>query len=290
MPMPLSASSDLNAWVKRLTAAPVPVLAATAQEIARLALQEQEHDNVDAHMLAEAIAVDPLMTIRLLAHVGQRRRVAQITDAETVTASLVHMGLNPFFRHFSELPTAEERLQQHPEALESFQRVVRRCHRAARFALGFAVHRRDDDAVVVQEAALVHDFAELLVWYHEPILAATIELGPAGEVAAAGDAGDRPGSRWDVPLRLDTGELGQALMRAWHMPKLLIELTDEYYCHNPLVESQRQVVQWAVRLARHTADGWDKSSLGPDLEALSRMLHLSATAAYRLVRDIDCDD
>ena len=38
------------------------------------------------------------------------------------------------------------------------------------FALAFAVHRMDHDAPVIHAAALLHDFAELLLWLHAPVL------------------------------------------------------------------------------------------------------------------------
>src|SRR2546426_1118557 len=52
--------------------------------------------------------------------------------------------------------------------------VLRRAHRAANFALGFAVRRMDHDAAVIHQAALLHDFAEMLLWCHAPALALRI--------------------------------------------------------------------------------------------------------------------
>ena len=39
---------------------------------------------------------------------------------------------------------------------------------------GFAAHRMDHDAAVLHEAALLHDFAELLLWVRAPALALEI--------------------------------------------------------------------------------------------------------------------
>lgn len=261
--MPTPALSDLAAWTLHLCEAPLPVLAATAADIERLAQAEERHGRVDANMLADVIGDDPLMTIKLLAHTARLRPPAQVTDAETVTATLVHLGIGPFFRDFAALVAVEQGLQALPGALDALQRVLRCSHRASRFALGFAVHRMDTDADIVREAALVHDFAELLLWYHAPQVMLTEATRP------------------------DVSRLGQALMRAWRLPTLLIELTDEHACRNPLVEPQRQVVQLAVRLARHTTNGWDTTDLQPDLEAVAELLHLSVSAAQRLVLDLD---
>ena len=56
------------------------------------------------------------------------------------------------------------------------EQVLRRAHRAGRFAISFAMARNDTDAEVIREAALLHDFAELLLWCHAPTLA--LEIGP----------------------------------------------------------------------------------------------------------------
>ena len=58
-------------------------------------------------------------------------------------------------------------------------RCINRAHRAANFALAFAVHRMDHDAPVIHEAALLHDFAEMLLWLHAPALALQIAAAPA---------------------------------------------------------------------------------------------------------------
>ncbi|MCK7498814.1 MAG: hypothetical protein MZW92_55820 [Comamonadaceae bacterium] len=67
----------------------------------------RREDAVDAHLLAEAIASDPLMTLKLLAHVAHLRRGRDGSDTETVTAALVMLGIPPFFRAFG--PQADGR-------------------------------------------------------------------------------------------------------------------------------------------------------------------------------------
>jgi HD-like signal output (HDOD) protein len=148
-----------SAWIARLRDAPMPVLAVTAQTLAELALHE---DEVDAHTLAEAIDADPLMTLQLLAHVGSAR--GRETDVETAVGALVLLGIGPFFRRLGALATLEDTLADMPEALAGVRAVLRRAHRAAAFALGFAAHRLDPDAAVIHEATLLHNFAEVLLW------------------------------------------------------------------------------------------------------------------------------
>jgi len=45
-------------------------------------------------------------------------------------------------------------------------------------------------------------------------------------------------------------------------------------------------VALAVRLARHSAHGWENAALADDFNELALLLNLSAEAAEQLVRDI----
>ena len=163
---------DMAAWVVYFRDAPIPVLDATAEAVRSYAENE---DAVDAHLLAETVSVDPLMTLSLLAHVGSTSRRA--TDVETVTGALLLLGIGPFFRRFRNLTSVSTQLADLTDAAgarQGLQAVLERTQRAARFALGFAAHRMDPDAAVIHEAALLHDLAELLLWCHAPLLAMEI--------------------------------------------------------------------------------------------------------------------
>lgn len=262
----------LAAWVAHFRAAPIPVMAGTAAAIGELIDHE---DAVDAHTIAESIGADPLMTLKLLSHVGTVSR--RETDVETVTAALVLMGVGPFFRTFSSLITIEELLGDMPEALAGARAVIERSHRAARFALGFAAHRLDPDAAVLHEAALLHDFAELLLWCHAP--------GLAQEIARRqeADATLRSADVQQAVLGIDLSDLQQALMRAWRLPALLIRLGDDHHAE----ASQVKNVLLAVRVARHSAQGWDNAALPDDVAAVGALLQLSGASASRLLREID---
>jgi len=69
------APHDLAGWVALFDPATLPVLADTAQALEEL---REAEDAVDAHRLGEALVDDPLMTIKLLAHLARLRRI----DAE----------------------------------------------------------------------------------------------------------------------------------------------------------------------------------------------------------------
>ena len=275
---------DLAAWTASFRDAAIPVQRGTAEQLALLAEVEELRGDVDAHQLADPIERDPLMALKLLATVAQARRARdphdQRASPETVTGALVMMGIGPFFRAFGTLPTVELLLAEAPQALAGLQRVIQRAHRAANFALGFAVHRMDEDAAVLQLAALLHDFAEMLLWCHAPTLALEIERRQQA------DSGLRSATVQRELLRIELPALQQALMRAWALPELLVRITDDSKAEHPQVRS----VLLAIRLARHTQDsagGWDNAAVPDDVADVARLLNLSTGAAQQLLVDID---
>jgi HD-like signal output (HDOD) protein len=268
---------DLNAWTRRFSEAEIPVLPGTAQEIEALRRINEASDSVDAHQLAQAIAGDPLMTLKVLSHVAKHRPSRLVTDAETVTAAIVLMGIGPFFRAFDPLKTIDEHLQDQPVALRGLERVLRRAYRAANFALGFAVHRMDNDAAIIQEAALLHDFAEMLLWCHAPSLAVEIAKRQHADPTLRSAAVQRS------VLNVELGELEQALMRVWRLPELLIHITDDKHAAHPQVRT----VMLAIRLARHTQHGWDNAALPDDFADIAELLNVAPHVAQAKALALD---
>lgn len=274
-PPPLTeALRDLAAWTAHFRAAEIPVLAHTAQTLEALRANE---DAVDANGIGELVSHDPLMTLKVLSYAATHRPARVVTDAETVTAALVMMGITPFFRAFGPQPTVEQRLAAVPEALEGLLAVLKRAHRGANFALAFAVHRMDSDAAVIHEAALLHDFAEMLLWCHAPALALRIRA------AQQADPTLRSNVVQTQLLNIELCDLQQALMRAWHLPELLIRITDDRHATQAAVRN----VVLAVRLARHTARGWDNAALPDDLADIGALLNLSPAAVLQLVHGVE---
>jgi HD-like signal output (HDOD) protein len=274
-PPPISrALPDLQAWTAHFLAAPLPVLADTAEELESYRANE---DAVDAHRLAEAVSADPLMSLKLLATWASVRSQRSTGDPETVTAALVMLGISPFFRAFGPQTTVDEHLGGHPGALQGLDEVLRRARRSAAFALAFAVHRMDHDAQVIHAAAQLHDFAEMLLWLHAPALALQIaerqRLDPTLRSAII----------QRELLHIELQDLQQALMRAWRLPELLVQISDERQSGSAQVRN----VLLAVRLARHTAQGWDNPALPDDVRDIAALLNLGETPTLHLLQDID---
>jgi HD-like signal output (HDOD) protein len=265
---------DVSAWVAAFDAREIPVLSATANALDDLRSNE---DAVDAHLLADCMQSDPLMTLKLLRHVAMLRRGRGQADAETATEALVMLGITPFFRDFGPQPTVEDRLAGQPAALLGLRQVLRRAHRAARFALGFAVHRGDHDAMLIHEAALLHDFAELLLWAHAPSLA--LEIARSQQADPALRSADAQQKLLNTPL----ADVQQALMKAWHLPELLVKISDDHASQHPQVRN----VQLALRVARHSSRGWDNAALPDDVDDVADLLNLGTTPTLTLLHDLD---
>ena len=277
LPLITKAPRDLAGWTALFDHENLPVLGETLESLRELAANE---DAVDARLIADAVVNDPLMTIKLLAHVAQLRRGREGSDTETVTEALVMLGVPPFFRAFADAAETEMVLAGEPMALQGFRRVLQRCRRAARFAMGFAVHRMDHDAAVIHEATLLHDFAELLLWLRAP--------GLALEIARLQNAD--PNLRSAVAqrqvLNIELADLQHALMKAWRLPALLVQISND---HALAANGQMRNVNLAIRVARHSARGWDDPALPDDLREIGELLQLTPEHTLRLVQDIDTD-
>lgn len=265
---------DLSAWTTHLLAAPLPVLAETAARLEELRAVE---DAVDAHLLADVIAPDPLMTLKLFAHVAGVRTARRSGDPETATEALVLLGIGPFFRAFGPQPTVAEHLAGLPQALAGFDAVLQRARRAAAFAMGFAVHRMDADAAVLRTAALLHDGAELLLWLHAPALALRAARAQTADSNLHSAAAQR------ALLHIELAELQQALLRAWRLPELLLRAADDRHDQTAQVKN----VTLALRIARHSERGWDNPALGDDVRDAALLLNLGQTPTLELLRELD---
>jgi HD-like signal output (HDOD) protein len=275
MPPLCRALPDLAAWTRWFVQAPMPVLADTAEAIEACRANE---DAVDAHMLADFIGTDPLMSLKLMAHVAAVGSARRTTDPETVTAALLLLGISPFFRAFPAQPAIEAHLAGQPLALLGLRQVLRRAHRGAAFALAFAVHRMDGDAPVIHAAALLHDFAEMLLWLHAPALALRIAERQRADPALRSACIQRE------LLNIELPDLQQALMRQWRLPELLVRISDERHAESAQVRN----VLLALRLARHTAGGWDNAAIDDDVRDIAALLNLGTVPTQNLLLQIDC--
>jgi HD-like signal output (HDOD) protein len=272
---------NLDTWTAHLVGADFPVLPGSVSEIAFLAQAEEVSGNVDAHTLAPALMGDPLMTLKVLAHVSRFCTRLHVEPPETLTGAIVMQGIEPFFKAFSTLTPVDQALALHPGALDGLQRTILRGKRAAHLAVSFAMHRQDEDAEIIQQAALLHDFAEMLMWCEAPTLMLEVER------LLSNDHTLRSHQVQADVLNVTLVDLAQSLMHAWQLPDLLIRCTDDRHAEHPTVRT----VMLAVRVARHTQYGWDTvnahAALPDDIADIAQLLTLSKEAAARKIHDLD---
>jgi HD-like signal output (HDOD) protein len=134
----------------------------------------------------------------------------------------------------------------------------------------------DPDAAAIHAAALLHDFADMLLWCHAPLLALRLRaLYRAYPAMRFREAQRRV-------LNVELAPLHQALMKAWRLPELLIKITDDRHAHQP----NANCVKLALRLARHTAEGWDDPAIAHDVGEIASLLNLSPAATLQFVQAI----
>lgn len=258
-----------------LEASTLPILRNSRETIEDLG---QSEDAVDARMLADALAGDPLLAVKVYAHLAELRRGREGTEAETLRQALVMLGIGPFFRAFGAQACAEDTLAEQPEALSGFEAVLERGRRAARFALAFAVQRMDHDTALLYECALLHDFAELLAWLRAPAL--MLEIARRQHA----DSGLRSAAAQIALLGIRVSDLQQALMQAWRLPRTLVMLAD---ANLEATNTQARTVLLAIRLARHTAQGWNNAALDDDVRDIAALLHMAPGPTLALLQDVD---
>jgi HD-like signal output (HDOD) protein len=268
--------ADVAAWASHFRRAEIPVLHETVEALDALRANE---DRTDANSIGEMIGGDPLMTLKVLAYASDHRGRSVVTGPETVIAALVMMGIPPFFRAFAAPQSVEDHLAASPEGLAGLQRVLRRAHRGARFALALAVHRTDPHAATVHAAALLHEFAEMLLWCHAPRLALRIRALQEADPTLRSSVAQRH------VLRIELGELQLALVAAWRLPSLLAETAQEPHA----AHTGARAVALGSRLARHTAGGWENAAVPDDVAEVAAFLNLSPAAALELVMEIDAE-
>lgn len=260
---------DRDAWVLLFSNNSLPVLRATKR---RLEEMREDLDNLDARELAHLILRDPIMTVRVLAYIQPFRGRSLQHDITTIAGAVMMSGLLPFFRRFDNLPSIEDALKAHDRhALLGVLHVIRRTQRAADYAQDWAIRRQDMNLEEIRIAALLHDLAEILVWCFAPGLALEIQARQQAQPTMRSTE-----AQYQV-LGLTYQDIQVALCKVWHLPDLLALLIDDQHQDQVRVRN----VSLAVRLARHSAHGWDDPALPDDYRDIGELLHLSPDAVRR---------
>ena len=260
----------IEPWVGYYREVDLPVLRHTAQQIE---VMRADAENINARKLASVILHDPMMTLRVFAFIESRRGKRQSTDITTIERGLMMIGIHPFFEHFKDMPIIEVQLKTHPKAMLGVLKTFTRARNAANWSRDWATIRRDLDVEEIGIAALLHDFAEILMWCFAPTLALRVRDRQQADRTLRSIAVQA--MEFGVPLY----QLKLELAKAWGLPQLLITLMDPEHAESPRVKN----VKLAVDLARHRANGWADAALPDDYHDIQELLHVDHENLLRRV-------
>lgn len=262
---------DIESWVLFFNNNSLPVLRVTKR---RLDEMRDNLDRVDARELARVILQDPIMTVRVLAYIQPMRGRALQHDITTIASAVMMAGIEPFFNRFSELLTIEEQLQgEDRHALLGILQIIRRAQRAADYAQEWAIWRHDINMEEIRIAALLHDLAEILVWCSAPKLGLDILARQQAQPTL------RSADAQTQVLGFAFQEIQMALCRVWHLPELLQHLINDDNSERARVRN----VLLAVRLARHSAHGWEDAALPDDFKDIGHLLNITPEAVRQRI-------
>lgn len=254
--------TGLDEWVEFLTKADLPVLKQTARDLAVL---HEDQNKLSARGVAQAIAIDPMMTVKLLRYLQQHKRRSQTSEVSLVEQALIMLGVEAFFGKIPAKPTVQDMLNGQMDALVHLLHRVHRAHRASAYAYDWAVRLSDLHYEEVRIAALLHDLAETLMWCFAPqdmMKIRTIQQR---------DKSLRSKAVQEQVLGFALADLQKALVQKWDLPELLLTLMDDENAQKPRVRN----VTLAVNLARHSANGWDDAALPDDYRDIGELLRMT---------------
>ncbi len=270
-----AATNDAKAWLKKLSRVNIPVLKQTARGLAKLKLDE---DNLSARDISIVALNDPFMVFKILSYAKKHPGKRQVQDLVEVEAAIIMMGTSTFFRNLAPDLLVDDRLASDIPALTHLLQLIKRAHRAAYYAADWAAMQKDLHSEEIWIAALLHDFAEMLMWCFAPDKMNKIfALQKANKALRSKDVQEHV-------LGFHLMDLQKELIRVYGMPPLLSQLMDD---EEEDLDKRATNVSLAVNLARHSANGWDDAALPDDYEAIAKFLHVDVERVLFLIQHPD---
>lgn len=275
----MSEARGLDYWVAVLTQADLPVLKQTARGLEELRADDEK---LTAIGVAEIIARDPIMTVKLLRYLQQHKHKIQTTEVIQVEQALLMLGIEPVFAKVPPAPLIEDALKHKTPALLHLLRTIHRSHLSSEYAKDWAVRLRDLHFEEVRIAALLHDIAEILMWCFAPDEMLQVEELRLQE----------PTVRTRVIQARVFGftmfELQRVLAEQWELPQLLLTLMNDSCAHLPRVRN----VVLATNLVRHSTKSWDDPALPDDYKDVADLLRMPVEDVIEMIAvdaGIACD-
>lgn len=246
-------------WVEHFKEVELPVLRHTVQRLAEL---RDDAERINTRKLAAIIQSDPLMTLRVFRYMAKHRSRPQSAEITTMERALMMIGTQRFYNDFQDLPIIEQQLKTYPKAMLGLLKVMARSRQAALWARDWALLRQNPAYEEITLAALLHDFAEILMWCFAPSLATQVRdrQTAASHLLTA--------SLQNEVYGVVLNDLSIELADLWGLPHLLLTLMNPAHANAPNVKN----VRLAVDLARHTASGWSNPALADNLSEIEALL------------------
>jgi len=262
--------NGLAGWVAFLSQADIPVLKQTARELDAL---RQDANKLSARGVADAIAADPMLTVKLLRYLQQHKRRSQTSEVVQVEQALLMLGVEAFYNKVPASPNVQDTMQGQTPALIELLHVVHRSHRSSEYARDWAIRLNDMHYEEVRVAALLHDLAEMLLWCYAPQQMLQIRALQQQDKTLRSRVAQEHVLGFNLP------DLQKVLVKEWSLPQLLLELMDDSNAGKPRVRN----VTLAVNLARHSANGWNDAALPDDYRDMGALLRIPPAEAMALV-------
>ena len=263
---------DFQTWIDILEQDGTFILKRTLRDLSRI---DRDADQPDVAAVVGILEQDPLMTIILLRFLQRNRRHSQLDDVVQVDQALMMIGMRTFFtRVMDGLQTAEDQLKQNLPALTGMLHTVKRATRAASYARDWAIRQKDLGFELIRITALLHNFAEILLWLHAPDQMAEVHRLQLL---------DRTRRTRDVQtevLGFKVSDLQLELALRWNLPELLVHFMERNYTQQRRI----QTVVLAVNLARHSENGWNDAALPDDYREIGELLHMTPDDVMLLVQ------
>lgn len=260
----------LNAWIAHLEVAPTPILKRTQRE---LAILQADADRLSVREVTDVVAHDPLMTLTLLRYLQQHKRNTQLNEVVQIEPALIMLGMQTFFQKVQPDQVIEDMLHDERWALTSALHTVHRANQAAHYAKDWAVRLHDLHFDEIRIAALLHNFAEILMWCYAP----DDMLQVRNLQQENKNLRSREAQQQIFGFKLS--DLQLALAQSWDLPELLIGFMKRENCQR----RQMRNIILAINLARHAANGWDDAALPDDYKQIGELLNMSPLQVKQLI-------
>ncbi len=265
--------NDAVAWLKNLRKIHIPVLKQTARELAKL---KEDEDNLSARAISSVVLNDPFMVFNVLSYTNSHPGKHQLQDILEVEQAIIMLGTSNFFGNLSPDLLVDDRLKSNIPALTHLLKLIKRAHRAAYYAADWAALRKDLHSEEIWIAALLHDFAEMLMWCFAPEKMNIIfDMQHKDKLLRTKEV------QQEI-LGFHTSDLQKELIKLYAMPPLLVQLMND----DGETEQDNRVknVSLAVNLARHSVNGWDDAALPDDFEAIAAFLHVDVARVLYIIK------